>query len=365
MTTSEEVFKLSAIELAKAVSALRGVADNKREFDVLKRTFVPTGQIERVDQILKGLSQEDEFAIFCRVMGTCKSISRIGQSPILDSLEIAPDFLASFRPGVSVDGLDVDEVDVTYNCLVEVKSSSKPKFKISGRDLKARQLFASRFGLPLVFAIRFTSFGEHTLWILFTAKELEARGGKIHCTDLPQSISPALFNDYGLHTHPNFRLVHNYDTTAATTTITHAQFGALTHTFIVASNCDPIEVPTSFAGLVNVLFHSFDLQVERIQQEGRMTGVIYNVGNQMRLLSDLVYGCNYLACDENGDQAFDAGRVIARLDSESKPALFDRRMIEEVVSWLNRQSEIFFKIGIASGQGAQTLRLKNLLRVAS
>lgn len=353
--------RLSPIELAKSVSGLRGLADTKREFEALKASFVPSEHLSRVDQILSGMAQEDEFAVLCKVMGTCQSICRLSQSPLITNGEKPADFLASFTPGVSVQGLSAKDVGVTVNCLVEVKSCAKPKFAISTKDLRVRSLFARRFGLPLVFAVRFTMFGRHTLWVLVDANELERRGRRIGCDDLTLSLAPAIFDDYGLYTHPNLHLIHYYDSASAVDGIRHKDYGILQRTTVLLPDCDPIEIPDNIATLVNVFFESFDHNPVHIERSETQAAVVVSVGHQMRILSDLVHSANYLARDEAGDVAYDAGRVIARMDLADRPALVTREMVEYVASYLNHRKLMLFKMGLGEPD-KQKHMLKRLAR---
>ncbi len=338
--------RLSPIELAKSVAGLRGLTDTKREFEALKASFVPSEHLARVDQILTGLAQEDEFAILCKVMGTCLSICRLSQSPLITNGETPADFLASFTPGVSVQGLSAKQVGLTINCLIEVKSCAKPKFSISTKDLRVRSLFARRFSLPLIFAVRFTMFGRHTLWVLVEANELERRGRRIGCDDLTQSLAPAIFDDYGLYTHPNLHLIHHYDSASAVDGIRHKDYGILQHTTVVLPDCDPIEIPENIATLVNVFFESFEHKLVHVERSDTQAAVVVSVGHQVRILSDLVHSANYLARDESGDIAYDAGRLIARMDLVEKPPVITRDMMEYVASFLNHRKMMLFKMGL-------------------
>lgn len=346
MTRTPNITKLSAIEMAKSVAALQGFTDTQKEFETLKAEFVPSAHLPRVDQILNGLAQEDEFAIFCKIMGTCESISRIDQTPIVESIEKGADFLASFRPGISTKGLRREDVGITVSCFVEVKSCSKQKFTITAKDLNARRKYAARFGLPLIVAVRFLMFGRHTLWVLMEAGALERRGRKIECTDLTHSLTPVLFDDYGLFTHPSLHLVHYYDSSPGLSGIRHKEYGTQTKTTVVVPDCDPIDVPDDISPFINILFESFEHKITQVEKHGNLSVVVSHVGNQMRILSDLVYSSNYLARNEDGEVAYDARRTIARLDSDEKPVLITRMMIEHMVAFLNHRKMMLFKMGI-------------------
>lgn len=349
--------KLSPIELAKSIAALRGLTDSAKEFDAIKAALVEESSIPRVNQILDGIAQEDEFAMFCKIMGTCESISRIDQSPIVSSEEKAADFLVSFRPGISTKGLSKEDVNVRYNCFVEVKSCSKRKFSISAKDLQARRKYASRFGLPLVLAVRFLEFGRHTLWVLMDADFLEKRGRKINCTDLTESLTQVLFDDYAFYTDPSLCLIHNYDRTEGLNGLKSPQWGTMTSTVIYLDHHEPIEIPANMAIGINVFFQSFEQKVIQTETDGEKSVVVSHVGHQMRVLSDLAYSSNYLATDADGESSFNARHSIARMDSSSKPVLITRDTIENIAAYINSHKTMLFKIGIGDSQHQErTLR---------
>lgn len=341
-------FRLSAVEMAKSISPLQGLANSRKEFDAIKATLVPGDQLGRINQILSGLEQEDEFAIFCKVMGTCESISRLDQSPIIKSSEKGADFLASFRPGIASKGLDRDAVGVTVNCFVEVKSCSKKRFKITKNDLNSRKAYAARFGLPLIVAVRFLLFGQQTLWVLMEAGALERQGRHIDCTDLTHSLTQVLFDDYGLYTHPALNVIHYYDTSSDVPGIRHHEYGALTKTVVVLPNEELFEIPEDMTLFVSILLQSYEQEVTQVERSDNLTVTVSYYGGQMRLLSDIVYSSNYLAKTEDGEMAYDPRRTIARLDSERSAALINREMMEHAALLLNSREVVMFKIGIGN-----------------
>ncbi len=339
--------KLSPIELAKRVMNFKGLAESKSDFEKIKGQLVPENYLERVDQIIKGLEQQDEFAVLCKLMGTCDSLVRIDQNPIIETEEIAPDFLASFKPGCSVQGLNKKDINVTYNCFVEVKSCKANKFKISAKDLKARIQFAQRFGLPLVFAIRFTLFEGHCYWILIDSKQLSRQGRRVEIDSLIGNLSPVLFDDYCIYTHPALHFIHYYDGSSDKSGIRHKTHGVLFKTYMILRDQQPIEIEEQHSVLINALLDSFDFQPVQQEKDGTITAIISHIGNQMRFLSDMVYKVNNLARAENGDPVYDATRVVCRLDSKnSKPWLITREMVEHAVRVLNSKELGLFKVGI-------------------
>lgn len=144
--------KLSPVQLAKGIKSLKSITKSQAQFETFKKEFIPDEQLERISQIIRGLEQEDEFAIICRRMGTCQSLVGIDQTPFLtNELEKPPDFLATFAPTYHVED---KRANLTYKCFIEVKSSQDHTYKISKKDFFQRVNFAKRYNLPLIFAVR-------------------------------------------------------------------------------------------------------------------------------------------------------------------------------------------------------------------
>ena len=144
--------KLSPVQLAKCLKSVKSIAESRQEFEAFVRTSIPENKRDRVVQIIQGLEHEDDFAILCRLMGTCEALVRLDQTPLIDNgSQNAPDFLATFRPGCHVMGKSKDAIDLRYNCFVEVKSCKDQSLKISKKDLAVRARFAQQYGLPLIF----------------------------------------------------------------------------------------------------------------------------------------------------------------------------------------------------------------------
>lgn len=353
---------LSPIELAKRLMNFKGMAASSRDFEKIKNHLVPSHALERINQIVKGLEQEDEFAVLCRVMETCTSLSRIDQNPIIRGEEKSPDFLATFEPGCSVTGKTRDNIRLKYNCLIEVKSCKAKKFKISEKDLKRRKSYAMRYKLPLVFAVRFTLFESHSYWILVESSRLEKQGRKIEIDSLVGNLGPALFDDYGVFTHPQLCFAHYYDNISNKNGIRHQVHGVLFRTTMLLPDQDPIDINEEHSVLINAFIDAFDFEQLHIEKSGSITVVVSNIGNQMRFLGDLVYRVNNLAREESGTPTYDATRVISSIDSHSaKPALITRSMIEHAIYLLNRHVIVMFKIGIGERDEQEKI-LRSLAR---
>jgi len=354
---------ISPIELAKRVINLKGLVDSNTDFEKIKEQLVPKPHWERVNQIIRGLEQEDEFAILCKIMGTCESLTKIDQNPIIESDEKAPDFLASFRPGCAVQGLRAQDINVSYNCFIEVKSCKNEKFRISEKDLASRNKFTQRFRLPLVFAIRFTLFENHCYWILIESKKLAEQGRKVEIdSSFTSSLSPVLFDDYFLLPHPDLHFIRYYDSNSPKNGRRHGHYGILSKTYMVLSDKKIFEIEDENSLLVNAVLDGIGLDTVQVKTERNITAVILTIGNKMCLLSDMVYQVNNLARKETGEPVYDATRIVSRLDSPNdKPKLITREMVEHAVLLLNLKEMVLFKIGIGEPKKQEKI-LRSLAR---
>ena len=89
---------VSGVELAKRIKEIKGITDAASFQDVLKR-LVPQEKIPTVERIISGLSQEDDFALLCKMLNCCSSITPLNQTPIIAENELTPDFQITFHPG--------------------------------------------------------------------------------------------------------------------------------------------------------------------------------------------------------------------------------------------------------------------------
>ncbi|MBP6749406.1 MAG: hypothetical protein KA144_07190 [Xanthomonadaceae bacterium] len=355
--------KLSDLELAKALAALRTIYDNDDDFNTLVQSLVNDDLQPRIHQIIRGLSQEDEFAVLCRVMGTCTSISKIGQSPIAQNFdEKAPDFLASFQIGYSLAGVPPGSLSKSYNCFVEVKSCKKKKFSISEKDLLARQKFADRFQIPLVIAVRFTMFSDQTYWVIKEASAVEKMRGKIDISDGIDSISSVLFDDYVLVPEEGLQIKEYFEKNSNKQGIKDKNFGALVKISFISTNSGLFDVPLEHTSLVCLFLQMFEKEIISVHGENEKASVISKIKEQARFLSDLAYSTNYLVKGENDKSSYDAGRFLARLDSEEPHPIVTKHMIQVAEKIINEKNMHFLRYGIGTKK-QQIEKLERLLRI--
>jgi hypothetical protein len=349
----------SRIEQAKALRALKGVTTSDAEFAALARTLFPTPDPER-DRALEGLSQEDEFAILCRLMGTCTHLARLDQTPLLEGNERrAPDFLASFAPGCSVLGLSRTGVGRSYSCFVEVKSVDKGRFKLSERDLTRREEFAHHFILPLVFAVRFKQL-QGAAWLLVTSRQLRTLNRGIDMLGLGSGVGHALMDDYMLVAPNAFDAVYTWDATVAKASVLDPRHGALVALELFDKGTR-VGVPDNERLFVAAVIETFRPTIASATTTGSRTTQILRVSaNQGRLLTSMIYECNQLSRDQTtGKTAYDAVRITSSFDAATPHmTLFTRDHVEYIVQrhFINRR---LYKVSIGVPDDQLTL-LKSL-----
>lgn len=335
MTTSR-----SRIEQAKALRAIKGITTTDSEFETIRRTLFPTSDPAR-DRALVGLSHEDEFAILCRVMGTCRFLAPLDQTPLLSGNDaVIPDHLVYFEPGCSVLGLSSEAVRLPYRCFVEVKSDDRTKYRISERDLKRREAFAQAFDLPLVFAVRFTQFVGQAAWLLVTSHQFRSLGRTLALSNLMQGVGHALLDDYILAAPNPFDIECVWDSSAPVQSLRTDGFGSLVQLHMFDGGTR-VAVDDGDALLVGVVLEAFrPVSISTRRQGAQTTELLRVAGDQGRSLSNIVYVANQQATDSGGQTVYDPARIRASLDAPTPHlSLLARDHVEYIVAryFLNRR----------------------------
>lgn len=349
--------KLSPIEMAKHLISLKSFTNKKFDFDKVKEALVPHDKIGRVNQIIYGLEQEDEFAILCKLMGTCESLTKIGQNPLIQNNEIAPDLMGSFLPKSSVDKDKTDSFE--YKCFIEVKSCKKKFFKISAKDLKRRVAFAERYKMPLIFAVRFTAFDSNGIWAIVDSINLFKNKRRIQISDILDGMKTVLLDDYGIYSDPHLHVAHYYDSNLQEG-MKHKKYGVLVKTVILLPDQEPISIEGKNASLISFFIGMFDGEVAKVESENNITCEVVYIGSQLKILSDIMFQINRQVIDEDGNYDFDASKVMSLLDSkDGKYPLLTREMVEYSIFYLNSKYPMFHPMGLGEEKNRKSM-LRNL-----
>jgi len=202
----------SDIQRAKALKAIRAVASDE-QFARISRELVSEEEASKLAPKIAGLTEEDEFAVLCRLMDTVSHISALEQAPIIPGDSIAPDFLVRFQPGLWCEGKG-REYHRGFPSFVEVKSTPDLKWHLSGSQLKKRRNFAVAFGLPLLFAVRFTKFSGNAYWVIVHDDDWAKNRIDVGVGDLSSSLRHIFFNEYWYMLRPGTTFEQRFDSGA-------------------------------------------------------------------------------------------------------------------------------------------------------
>jgi hypothetical protein len=356
---------LSPVQLAKSIKSLKTITESHAEFEAIKKEFVPDKRMDRITQIITGLEQEDEFAILCRLMGTCQSLVGIDQTPVISNdKEIPPDFLATFSPGCSVIGKSKADIGLEYKCFIEVKSSQKTSYKISKNDFDQRINFAKRYNIPLLFAVRFWATSDAALWVIVESDYLETNNRKLDISALLKGVRHLLLDDYFLMPIPNLHVAHYYDSKTKESGVKHFMYGSQVKTVLLFQDFQ-YELPEKDQLFFSALFDSYRLKEVQIKKFDNITVQVLKVGVQSRSLCDLLYAINRLAVDEHGDRLYDPSRLSSRFDSHiNTPTFITREMIEYYTALRINSKPLFVKLAFEE-PSEQFKKLNKLCSVIS
>ncbi|MBB4637874.1 hypothetical protein [Longimicrobium terrae] len=346
---------VSKIELSKALKAVQAVA-SRSQFDQVLAILVPD-EDQAVQQAILGLSEEDEFALLCRLMETATHISPLEQRPIIRNNSIAPDFLVQFQVAhPTVPAIGNSE---PVRCFVEVKSTKKERFKIGGSNLRQRRAFADAFGFPLFIAVRFLSAGQHALWAIVHDVDRAKTSLTITPQDVLDGVRSLVWNELGYYVRPGLFFEAEFDSTSQDDNVLHPVYGTQTKFRAVADHAS-IESTGASAFFTSMLFECFDLREVQIQRMGAITIQRLEPRINNLLLADIVFRINQLLREDDGRLLYDASRALARIDTQGDKYLLKRWFVEKLIEKYVRESFVFLgKMGDSDRQMQNYVSLLN------
>ena len=320
--------RATKIELAKTAKSVQAISPELGE--EFLRSLEPDQNTPDLKRSIAGLREEDEFAVMCKLTGTAKLIIDLGQRPLIPSTAIIPDFLVSFEPKSFILGLPKEPENARL-CLVEVKSTDRDEFKVSGSQLARRRELASSLGVPLVFAVRFTRFGRNAFWVMKWDRNTVARTLRVSTTDLLTSASRFLWDDYFLFISPTTRIVRISDSALGDGPQT--EFGQLVATRLVTSDHDEtFENEESF--FLSAMADALQFEAERCEVQGTITQQVLQPSVAGGMLSDVIWRINHLISDDSGNCLFDSSAIVAHADTDEFTWLLKREFVERLCRWL-------------------------------
>lgn len=351
---------LSDVELAKRLKEIKGITTSDKDFNAILKTLIPEGKIDTVHRIIRGLSQEDEFALLCKMMECCSSITPLEQTPLIDSDEKTPDFQVTFHPASFFSGM-LPHPDFHYKCMVEVKSTDKAKFKTSRADVQRRKAYADRFNLPLLYAVRFLIADQYAFWVIVTAEQL-LKKNTLTTNDIVPSLNSILFDNYTIMINPSYTIVRKYSKTEQGIGEIHQELGALQSVSIQDKNGCVYDLADKDALLFSMLFSvyfTYGTYIETFKDSS--TVYAHFDVNQFKTIADIVFMISNLITGEDGEKLYDPTRAIANMDAKDrKIPLLQRSVLEDLFSRINDNCHNFFFYGMLGDESQHHEKIRTL-----
>jgi hypothetical protein len=333
---------ISKIELAKGLKAIRGIVPDEA-YERIKRSLVPEEASEEVEKAISGLSEEDEFALLCRLMGTATHLVGLEQRPLVPGDAIVPDFLARFQPGCSIEGREKTKSS-GFKCLVDVKSTTKLRYKIGGSLLARRRKFAATFDLPLLFAVRFLRFGNNAYWVIIHDTDWQRRTLTVEVNEIFSGVRHVLWDEYWYMLQPGLYFECVFEKEHQERGVCHPEYGSQAE-FRIIDRRRVIPLTGDSAAFYSAFFVPYDLKEAEVRRHG--TKIVQTLVPQLSQCSiiDLVYNINRLPRDAKGRTVYDATKIVARSDTDIAKCLITRDTVEKA-SMLLQQAGLLHLIGI-------------------
>jgi hypothetical protein len=316
---------VTRIELAKALKGMKAIATDE-QFEKTKDIYIQEGGEESVMSAVNGLSEEDEFAMLTKLMGTATHIIGQEQRPIIEGKYIVPDFFLNLKMGNSVNGKSVKDFS-EFKCLMEIKSTEKDKFKIGGSRLQRLRSISDLMGFPLLFAIRFLRAKQNALWAI-VEDDRSSTSLNITYQGVIDGVRNVIWNEFILTPNQNLIVKCEFSKSANINSIVHPEFGKQ----ISATYTDGKETLVqneSEAFMTCGLLETYDLKEVKVEKINNDITVQYlKPTNFTAFLADLIYKMNNLIVDEFGNVVYDASKLIVRSDTGAHDTLVNRQMIE-------------------------------------
>lgn len=344
---------VTRIELAKALKGMKAIA-TEEQFEKTKDIYIQEGGEESVMSAVNGLSEEDEFAMLTKLMGTATHIIGQEQRPIIEGKYIVPDFFLNLKMGNLVNGKSIKDFS-GFKCLMEVKSTEKDKFKIGGSRLQRLRNISDLMELPLLFAIRFLRAKQNALWAI-VEDDRSSTSLNVTYQGVIDGVRNVIWNEFILTPNPNLIVKCKFSKSAKINSITHTEFGKQ----ISATYTDGKKTLTqndSEAFMTCGLLETYNLKefkVEKIDDD--ITIQYLKPTNFTAFLADLIYKMNNLIVDKFGNVVYDASKLIVRSDTGAHDTLVNRQMIELLAKPLIDKELLF--IGAIGDIGKQLNKWK-------
>jgi len=329
---------VTRIELAKALKSIKAVA-TPAQFEETKKLYIQEGGEESVMSAVNGLSEEDEFSMLTKLLGTATHIIGLEQRPLIRGEYIVPDLFVNLKMGNAVNRKSSKDFG-EYKCLIEVKSTEKDNFKIGGSRLKKLRNISDLMGFPLLFAIRFLRARQNAFWAIIEDDRSSTSLNVTHQAAI-DGVRNVVWNEYILTPNPNLIIKCEFSKSATINSIRHNEYGNQISA-IFTDGINTLTLDSSEAFMTCGLLETYDLEefkVEIINDDKTIQYLRPTLSTAF--LADLIYKMNNLIVDEFGNVVYDAPKLVVRSDTGAHETLINRQLIEVIAKPLVDKNLLF------------------------
>lgn len=334
MTDNDHGSAPSRIEIAKTLKQVKAVATPEQYSQV---ATILAGDSYSSDEAVHGMSQEDEFIILCMSMGTATHLAPLEQRPSIAIGAGAPDILARFQPPCNA-GFKTSvgrEHHSGYRCVIEVKSTKSDELKFRGAALRKIRSFADSFGLPLVFAVRFTRFFNNAFWAIVEDSDREKTSISVTPNNVTSPLRAVLWDDRAYFLTPGTYITSVYEAAPGKDGVRHPKHGKLAALEINMTNRSYVLESKAELVMNSMFFEALNKKERRVETHGSTIRVEYELRNTFTTIADLLFALNRLARDKDGNILYDPNRALRQLADGQSPLLITRGHVEVLCSQLS------------------------------
>ncbi len=332
---------VTKIELAKALKGIKAVATDE-QFEQTKKIYIQPGGEDSVMSAVNGLSEEDEFALLTKLLGTAKHIIGFEQRPLVKGEYIVADYYLTMKPACSTHGKTADKFP-DYKCVIDVKSTEKDLFKIGGKRLQRLRNFADLLGLPLFFAVRFLRFNNSALWAIVQDNDRTSTFLHVSYDNIVNGLRHVFWDEYCLTPNPQLIVVAKFSKSSKICSVSHPKYGTqIELTFTENGNKTLLSLKNEDAFMTSALmeaYHLSEIKVEKVDEDITLQYLKPTV--MTAYLADLIFKTNRLPVDEFGRTIYDASKLIVRSDTDANDKLIDRNKVELIAEPLIDNNVLF------------------------
>lgn len=330
---------VTKIELAKALRAIKAISTDE-QFEKVKQIYIHDEGEESVMNSVNGLSEEDEFALLTKLMGTASHIVGFEQRPLVEGKYIVADYFLTLKPGFTLGNKPKSKFS-EFKCLVDVKSTEKDLFKIGGSKLQKLRNFADLFNLRLFFAIRFLRIKQSALWAI--VEDADRTSTYLHADygNIVKGFRHIFWDEYTLSLHPNLSLICKFSKSSTIDSVSHEIFGKQIEATIT-NGVDTVILDADVSFISCAFLEAYDLVESKVEVINTDVTLQYLKPSLSTVfLADIIFKLNSLPVDEHGNIMYDASKLIVRSDTGVHSKLADRSLIDKIAKFFLRNKFLF------------------------